>query len=392
MPWNRESPMDQRVRLVGDWMTGAYSKSLLAHQYGVSRPTLDKWLARYAKLGVDGLKELSRRPMSSPNQTSDEVLELLLEAKYQHHSWGPKKLVHVLSRDGPPLKWPAPSTAGEWLKRVGLVEPRRKPNRPPTGPIKLRSANLPNQIWGADFKGDFVMSGGKRCYPLTITDLASRYLLLCRAQGSVAGAREGFDWAFREYGLPEVIRTDNGSPFASTGVTRLSSLAVWWIRLGIYPERIQPGRPDQNGCHERMHRSLKAALLGAPEANLVRQQLAFESFRQEFNYKRPHEALDMNVPADLYIPSPRNYSGFVPAVEYAPDMEVRKVRLNGSMKWKGKKIFLSEALVSEAVGLREVDDDVWDMYLCDYPLGRLERGATRLSSLKSCKGCPRSRL
>jgi transposase InsO family protein len=384
--------MDQRVKLIGDWLTGAYSKSQLARQYGISRPTLDKWLGRYADLGVDGLKEFSRRPFSSPFQTRDDLLELLLDFKRQHHSWGPKKLIHNLVRDNPRQPWPAVSTAGEWLKRAGMVQTRRKPNRPPTGPIKLRAANEPNKTWAADFKGDFALQGGKRCYPLTITDQASRFLLLCRAQPSVAGAREGFEWAFREYGLPDVIRTDNGSPFASTGVTRLSSLSVWWIRLGIYPERIQPGRPDQNGRHERMHRTLKAALLDTPQSNLIQQQLAFEAFRHEFNYDRPHEALGMQVPADIYTPSARSYCGYLPAVEYPSDMEVRNVRLNGAMKWKGKLIFLSEALVSQPVGLREVDDGVWDLYLCDYPLGRLERGATRLSSLKSCKGCPRSGL
>ena len=397
MSWNRESPMDQKVRLIGDWLSGAYSKRQLALSYGISRPTLDKWLQRYATAGLDGLKEASRRPLSSPFQTCDAHIAALIELKHQHHDWGPKKLVKVLSNRYPECHWPAPSTAGEWLKRAGLVQERRKRNRPPTGPVKLRPADLPNQTWAADFKGDFLMADGRRCYPLTLTDQASRFILLCRAQPSVAGAREGFDWAFREYGLPDVIRTDNGSPFASTGLNRLSSLAVWWIRLGIYPERIQPGRPDQNGRHERMHRSLKAALLKTPEANMVQQQLAFERFRQEFNHDRPHEALGMKVPNDLYDKSPRIYTGWVPPAEYGADMEVRKVRTDGSMKWRGRMIFLSESLVGESVGLREVDDNVWDMYLCNYPLGRLDSGASRLSSTQKrkdvpglvCKGCLR---
>ena len=389
MPWNRESPMDQRIKLIGDWLQGSYSKSELARHYGLSRPTLDKWLARYKLQGIDGLKELSRRPHRSPFKISDEVLELLIAYKREHHSWGPEKLVHNLRIDHPELSWPTVSTAGEWLKRAGLVQKRRFLNRPPAGKNPLRDATAPNQTWAADFKGDFALQNGQRCYPLTITDHVSRFLLLCRAQSSVAGAREGFDWAFREYGLPDVIRTDNGSPFASTGISRISSLAAWWIRLGIYPERIQPGRPDQNGRHERMHRTLKAALLHAPERNLVEQQLAFEKFRQEFNYVRPHKALEMKVPADVYEPSQRQYDGRVPEADYASDMTIRMVRQNGSMKWKGKMIFVSESLAGEALGLKEVDDDVWDIYLCNYLLGRLKSGESRLSSQQKRKGCPR---
>jgi transposase InsO family protein len=392
MPWNRASPMDQRVKLIGDWQTGAYSKAELARHYGVSRPTLDKWLARYKILGADGLRELSRRPHTSPFQISEEVLDLLIAYKLKYHSWGPEKLVHVLQRDYPQLSWPAVSTAGEWLKRAGLVRKRRFLNRPPAGRNPLREATAPNQIWAADFKGDFALQTGQRCFPLTITDHVSRFLLLCRAQSSVAGAREGFDWAFREYGLPDVIRTDNGSPFASTGVSRISSLSAWWIRLGIYPERIQPGRPDQNGRHERMHRTLKAALLQAPEHNLVQQQLAFEQFRQEFNYVRPHKALGMKVPADVYMPSARHYDGRVPEVNYPSEMTIRKVRQNGKMKWKGRMIFVSESLVGEALGLTEVDDDVWDVYFCTYPLGRLKSGESHLSSLQKRKRCPRFQL
>ncbi|KZN16772.1 MULTISPECIES: IS481 family transposase [unclassified Pseudomonas] len=392
MPWNRESPMDQRVKLVGDWMSGAYSKCELARHYGVSRPTLDKWLARYAERGIDGLKELSRRPHHSPHQISEHVLELLIAYKREHPSWGPEKLVHNLKNTHAELSWPALSTAGEWLKRAGLVQKRRFLNRPPTGPIPLREATEPNQTWAADFKGDFALQSGQRCFPLTISDHVSRFLLLCRAQSSVAGAREGFDWAFREYGLPNVIRTDNGSPFASTGVSRISSLAAWFIRLGIYPERIQPGRPDQNGRHERMHRTLKAALLQTPEHNLVQQQLAFERFRHEYNYERPHKALAMKVPADVYVPSSRLYDGRVPEVNYPSQMLVRKVRQNGSMKWKGGMVFVSESLVGEALGLKEVEDEVWEVYLCNYLLGRLKSGENRLSNPQKRKGCPRSRL
>jgi len=381
MPWNRESVMDQKITLVAEWHSGLYSKTQLAARHGLSRPTLDKWLARYAEQGVDGLKEASRRPSSCPAQTSDHVLQLLLEQKRHHPAWGPKKLVALLQREHPEMTLPAPSTAGEWLRKFGLVKVRRQFNRPPTGPKTMRPADEPNQTWAADFKGSFKLKGGQRCHPLTITDHASRFLLLCKAQPDVSNAREGFEWAFHEFGLPDVIRTDNGSPFASTGFSRLSSLSVWWIRLGIFPELIQLGRPDQNGRHERMHRTLKDDLLCAPETTLIQQQLAFERFREEFNYVRPHEALDMMTPARIYTPSVRQYHGKVPEYDYSSEDVVRRVRLNGHIKWKGKSLFLSEALIGEAVGMREVDDEVWDLYLCNHRLGRLERGAKRFSSL-----------
>jgi len=381
MPWNRESVMDQKINLVAEWQSGLYSKTQLASRHGLSRPTLDKWLCRYAEQGVEGLKEASRRPFSCPTQVSEPIIQLLLEQKNQHPTWGPKKLVIMLQREHPDLMVPAPSTAGEWLRKLGLVKTRRRFNRPPKGPKTMRPAEEPNQTWAADFKGSFKLKGGLRCHPLTITDHASRFLLLCKAQLDVSNAREGFERAFYEFGLPDVIRTDNGSPFASTGFSRLSTLSVWWIRLGIYPELIQLGRPDQNGRHERMHRTLKDDLLNAPEASLIQQQLAFERFREEFNHVRPHEALEMKTPAHLYIPSAREYHGAVPPFEYSPEMVVRRVRLNGHIKWKGKSLFMSEALVGETIGMQEVDEEVWDLYLCHHRLGRLERGAKRFSSL-----------
>lgn len=383
MPWNRESPMDQRVKLIHDWLSGSYSKSQLSRRYGVSRPTVDKWLDRYASCGVDGLKERSRKPLSCPHQTPDEIIATLLAKKSEHPDRGPKQLIQRLRNAQPQIAWPAASTAGEWLKKAGLVIPRRLHPPRPHGPVHLRQADEPNQTWCADYKGQFKTQDGRWCYPLTITDHASRYLLACRALLSTHGepTRQGFEWAFREFGMPDVIRTDNGAPFASTGLARLSKLSVWFIRHGVHPETIKPGRPDQNGRHERMHRTLKAAVLRPPAENLLRQQLAFEDFVQDFNHARPHTALEMKTPADIYRPSLRPYPGYLPAVEYGADVEVRRVRKNGEIKWQGALIFLGEALIDELVALKEVADGVWELYLCSFPLGRLERGAKRVSSL-----------
>jgi transposase InsO family protein len=381
MPWNQESPMDQRVKLVSDWLGGSYTKSQLSRRYGVSRPTIDKWLERYAALGVDGLKEQSRKPLNCPHQTPDEIIATLLAKKNEHPDRGPKQIIGRLRDSDPHIQWPAASTAGEWLKKAGLVVARRPYPPRPRAPTHLRPVDAPNQTWCADYKGQFKMQDGNWCYPLTITDQMSRFLFVCRALPSTHGAptREGFEWAFREYGLPDVIRTDNGAPFASTGLARLSKLSVWFIRLGIHVETITPGRPDQNGRHERMHRTLKAAV--PPAENLVRQQLAFQDFIQDFNHHRPHTALGMKPPASVYSPSTRAYPGYLPALEYGSDVEVRKVRSNGEIKWKGQLIFLGEALIGEDIALKEVADDAWELYLCSHCLGRLESGAKRVSSL-----------
>jgi len=372
--------MDQRIRLVADWLSGDYTKSQLARRFNVSRPTVDKWIARHAANGFAGLDDLSRRPHNSPNKTDDELLARIGAMKEAHDKWGPKKLIELLRLEDPDIPWPAPSTAGQWLERLGLVAKRRQKRRYSTKAVKIREANEPNKTWCVDYKGQFKMLNGELCFPLTVTDHASRLILACRAHDKIMTqpVRQTFERLFQEYGMPEVIRSDNGVPFASPGLARISTLAVWWIRLGIYPERTDPGRPDQNGRHERMHRSLKAELpLGS---NLVEQQLLLEHFRNEFNDIRPHEALGMKRPAELYVPSTRPYPGCLPAVEYPSEMQVRCVRQNGSIKWKGKMLFISEALAHEQIALKEVEDDVWDVYLCDYPLGRLGRGEDRVQA------------
>ena len=380
MPWNQDSPMDQRIRLIGDWLSGDYTKSQLAHRYSVSRPTIDKWISRYAAGGAAALSDASRRPHDSPNKTSDELLARIVAMKEAHDKWGPKKLIELLRLEDPTIEWPSPSTAGQWLDRMGMVHKRGPKRRYGKSPAKMRDANEPNQTWCIDYKGQFKMLNGQWCYPLTVTDHASRVILACKAHQNIMTQPviQTLEWLFQEHGMPEVIRSDNGSPFASVGLARMSTIAVWLIRLGIFPERTAPARPDQNGRHERMHRSMKLELpIGH---NLIDQQLLLEHFRHEFNYVRPHEALGMKRPFELYIPSNRPYPGCLPAVEYPTEMAVRNVRQNGSIKWKGKLLFISEALAGEKIGLKEVEDDVWDVFLCSHLLGRLGRGENRVQA------------
>ena len=258
MSWEQTSAMDQRVKFIADCLSGRYSKSELCRAYGISRPTAYKWIKRYHESKAKGFEELSRAPQHHPNQTCEEVREMIVETKLYRQSWGPKKVLDYLRGNGPELIWPADSTAGEILKRAGLVKRRVKRQHVTAYSEPFGSCQAPNQTWSADFKGDFALGNHRRCYPLTLSDNFSRYLLLCRAleHPSYAAVRPWFEWAFREYGLPQAIRTDNGAPFASLAIGGVSELSKWWIQLGIRPERIKPGKPSQNGRHERMHRTL----------------------------------------------------------------------------------------------------------------------------------------
>lgn len=384
MPWKRETPMDQRIKLINDWLSGDYGKTALSRRYGVSRPTVDKWIARYQEEGPGGLEERSRAPRRSPQQTSDAVVAKLIEAKLRHMDWGPKKLIRNLAVQSPEMRWPAPSTAGEILRRQGLVSQRLRRAKTPPYSQPFQGCDKPNQVWSVDYKGHFKTGDGRWCYPLTLTDNNSRYLLVCQGlmRPRLQETRPWFEWAFREYGLPDAIRSDNGVPFASTGLGGLSALSVWWIKLGIIPERIKPGRPDQNGRHERMHRSLKAATLKPPAKDLYRQQEVFNTFRREFNTERPHEALAMDTPASRYHPSARCYPDRLPEVEYGDEFEVRKVRSNGEIKWRGQLLYVSESLAGEPVGLKETEDGQWVLFFSSHHIGNLNAKKYRFERIK----------
>ena len=298
MPWSEASPMDQRTQFIADYLRDTLSVTELCQLYGVSRKTAYKWIDRYLHQGPAGLEERSRRPMHSPNETAPEIVAAFLDARRRHPTWGAKKLLTLVHKRHPCWDLPGRSTVCDILSRNGMI-PKQRRRRRIGHPGKPTSVILaPNDVWSADFKGQFKTGDGIYCYPLTVTDGFSRYLLGCQALHStaVAGAKPVFARLFKEYGLPKRIRTDNGVPFATNTLARLSALSAWWVRLGVLPELIEPGKPQQNGRHERMHRTLKAEATRPPAGNLAAQQRKFNHFLTEFNEERPHEALDQQTP------------------------------------------------------------------------------------------------
>jgi putative transposase len=373
MPWSHTSPMDQKTQFIADYLRDRLSMTELCQLYGVSRKTGYKWVDRYLTHGPQGLEARSRRPSTSPRQTPDYVVAAILEARQRHPSWGAKKLVSILSPRHPRWPWPARSTVCDILSRHGLV-PKKRQRRAIGHPGKPAShISAPNTVWSADFKGHFKTGDGHDCYPLTITDGYSRFLLACQALSStrVQEAKPVFTRVFKEFGLPQRIRTDNGVPFATNTLARLSQLSAWWVRLGILPEFIEPGKPHQNGRHERMHRTLKAETTRPPGANLRAQQQKFNRFREEFNHERPHEALDMRTPAACFAPSPREMPHKLPPLEYPDRFEVRYVSANGGIRWNRRWVNVSHVCVGAYVGLEEIDDGVWNVYFGPLKLGRL---------------------
>lgn len=373
MPWSHTSPMNQRIQFIADYLRESSSVTELCDLYGVSRKTASKWIDRYLRQGPAGLQEHSRRPQHSPHQTAEDIVEALLQARRRHPSWGGKKLLALLHKRDPSWELPHRSTVCDILKRHGMV-PHTRPRRRIGHPGKPTSSILaPNDLWSADFKGQFKTGNGRYCYPLTVTDGFSRYLLGCQGLHSTAvdEAKPVFTRLFKEYGLPTRIRTDNGVPFATNTLARLSSLSAWWVRLGVLPELIEPGKPQQNGRQERMHRTLKAETTRPPAGSLAAQQRRFNLFRAEFNDERPHEALDQQTPASLSQPSPREMPNKIPPLEYPDRFEVRYVSANGGIRWNRDWVNVSIVCVGEYVGLEEIDDGIWNVYFGPLKLGRL---------------------
>jgi putative transposase len=366
--------MEERARLMALYEEGLYSMTELCRRFGIARKTGYKWLERYREGGLQNLADRSRAPLTCPHRTEATAVAALVAARKQHPGWGPKKLVPYVRRRQPELPLPVPSTAGAILKRHGLVKPvprRRSPVHPGGGALQVTASN---QVWTADFKGEFRTRNGVYCYPLTISDAHTRYLLACQAMPSTetVGAEAVFARIFAEYGLPEAIRTDNGTPFASKALAGLSRLNVWWIKLGIRHQRITPGRPQENGRHERMHRTLKADTALPPANDLGEQQERFTDFLTEFNEERPHEALDQQTPSARYSPSPRVMPRRLLPPGYPGHWEVRRVDANGCIKLRNRVLFVTTVLASEYVGLEEVEDGVWSLGFYDVLLGRFD--------------------
>src|SRR5271157_5889202 len=381
MAWKTSSVMEEKLRFVFAYERDEQTMAELCACYGICRDTGYVWLRRYRQYGVEGLLELNRAAKRHPNQTCAQMERAVVELRQAHMRWGPRKLKRILERDQPGRGWPATSTVGEIVKRAGLVIPRKKRRRTEPYTEPLAHAVESNRVWCADFKGWFRSGDGVRIDPLTISDACSRYLLRCQAveKTDTERVRAIFEAAFREYGLPAAIRTDNGAPFASTAVAGLSRLAVWWMKLGIVPERIAAGHPEKNGRHERMHRTLKQETAMPAAADRRAQQRSLDRFRQEYNQVRPHEALDMETPARVYEPSPREYPARVLEPEYPSTMLVRSVKSHGGFRWKKQEVFLSEVLWGERIGLLPVDERWLTIYFAQLPIGCFDSRELRVS-------------
>jgi putative transposase len=387
MPWKGVTVSEQRLRFLEDYLLNFYSVTELTERFGISRSTAYKWINRYKEHGLDGYHELSRRPYSCPWQTDETIVAELIKTRTAHPRWGPKKLLDLIGRRNPKWELPAPSTAALILKRNGLVKPRRRYRRAHPGSPKSVPAG-PNDIWGADYKGQFRLMNGNYCFPLTVSDLSSRYLLGVDAHPAISLEKTFayFKGLFTTYGLPNRIRTDNGVPFASNALARLSQLSVWFIKLGIYPELIEPGKPQQNGVHERMHRTLKQESTIPPASSLRGQQRRFDHFREEFNQVRPHEAIGMKRPIEIYQASERKMPRRIETYDYPEHFLVRRVSRSGTIRVFHNQVFVSNTLCEDHVGLEEVADGVYDLYFCFYQIGRYILQTNKIQGIVSKVG------
>jgi putative transposase len=366
--------MDQRKAFIADWHRDEWSMTELAERYGISRRTGYKWVDRHEADPAGGLAERSRAPHVHGRATAARIRNAIVALRRAYPRRGPKKLYAMLCDRYPDRCWPAPSTIGDLLRREGLSQPRRRTRYmlPLTQP--LMAAQAPNDVWTADFKGWFRTADGTRCDPLTVMDACSRFVFCCRiVPPTEAGVRPWFERTFRTYGLPRALRTDNGPPFATIGAGRLSHLAVWWLKLGIQLDRIEPGHPEQNGRHERFHLTLQQETTTPPAVTARQQQQRFDRMRQDFNGERPHEALGQQPPARLYVSSRRPYPTTLAEPWYDATHQVRRVCESGTIKWAGDRIFISEALRGERIGVAETVRGDWTVRFMHLELGRIDR-------------------
>jgi putative transposase len=379
MPWKEVKPVEQRVLFIADYLRELASVSELCAEYGISRKTGYKWIERFRSEGIEGLNERSRKPLHRP-QTPYRIQQRILELRQQFKTRpGAKKLRELLAQQYPEELIPSRSTIYNILNRADLVKSRHCKRRVSPYPQPFAPVHDINELWSVDYKGQFKLKNGQWCYPLTVMDHQSRYLCACTALKGprLKDTKAAFIKVFREYGLPKRIRSDNGVPFASIARGGLSQLSLWWIQLGILPERIEPGKPQQNGRHERMHRTLKQAATRPPSSSLRSQQQRFDAFCEEYNERRPHEALDQKTPAACYQASTRAYPETLPKLEYPGYYEVRKVTHNGTVSIRNKMVYISHLLKDESVGLEEVDDGIWRVYFGPVSIGHFNVRETK---------------
>jgi putative transposase len=391
MPWKKMRPMDSKIQFISFALDGNLTMTELCSIFNISRKTGYKWIHRYLDHGPEGLIDQSKAPKSIPHKTVQEITDFIVSYRTKHPTWGARKIIQKAQQVARHLEMPSEATVHNIIKRQGLTNKKRKrrklghPGRP------TATAKSPNDIWTTDFKGQFKTKDGQYCYPLTILDEYSRFLIDCQGLRSTGykGSFKVFKRIFKEYGLPSAIKSDNGIPFASTGIARLSKLSVWWIKLGINPILIQPASPYQNGVHERMHKTLKYESTVPPSGDLKAQQRRFNNWKKEYNFDRPHESLKGNYPSMIYKPSLRTYPSKTPKVEYPAHFEVRFVSANHCFRWNHNAVPISSTLVHEYVGLEEVMDGIWAVYFSWKRLGFLDVRKMRikddLGRLKRCK-------
>ena len=374
MPWKVINQMDLKIQFVTDWNKEHFSITDLSQKYGISRPTIYKWIERYKRLGIEGLKEQNRAPKICPHRTPEKIINLVIQAKLKNRKRGPRKIRARLKCQYPEIHFPAISTLAYWLKKEGLVKQRKKRLRVPPYTEPFSECHAPNDVWSIDYKGQFYMKNNRACYPLTVSDNFSRYILGCKAlEGPRYKPTKSYlESMFREYGLPQAIRNDNGTPFAGKCIGGLSRLSVWFIQLGIIPERIKKGCPQENGRHERMHRTLKSDALDVISHNLKEQQKQFDVFRYDFNNERPHESLNDQPPSEYYKKSNRPYVEHPHPPEYGYDYIVRQVRHSGEIRFKGQMFFITGLLAGQPIGLKEITDGLWQLQYSFYVLGSVD--------------------
>ena len=388
MGWTETCAVVERMRFMIAVETGDEPFAAVCRQFGVSRKTGYKWLERYRAEGAPGLSDRSRAPLSHPDAVPAAVAERCLAVRRAHRTWGPVKVRAWLERQDAGMAWPAASTIGELFDRAGLTVKRRLRRRSPTSSVPFAHCGAANDVWCTDFKGWFLTGDGSRCEPLTLSDAHSRYLLRCQTmvRTDTEHVWPVLDAAFREFGLPHRLRSDNGPPFASRGAGGLSRLSVMVIKAGVVPERIAPGKPQQNGRLERLHLTLLQDTATPPARSLRQQLKRFQDFQRLYNEERPHQALGNETPAEHYACSPRRWDGVLRKPDYDGDHPVRRVRHNGEIRWRGSTIYISEALVGEPIGLIEDEDGNWNVFYGPIALGFITHDGDRLRKPKR-KAC-----
>lgn len=381
MGWKESSIKHEKIMFLANYLSKEFTFKELCDRYEISRKTGYKLIHRYESEGEEAFKEKSRTKHTFYNEMPFQIKNKLIELKHRFPKWGPAKLRHWLIHQEPDKTWPASSTIGDFLKKHGLVKKRKDSRRfvPPHNHPFL-TCDSSNKVWSADFKGQFRLGTREYCYPLTVSDNYSRFLLLCDALENpyLRETMKRFEKVFHEYGLPDAIRTDNGQPFANVGAGGLSRLSIWWLKLGITHERIKPGHPEQNGRHERMHRTLKEATVQPTKKDFVEQQKCFDKFIEEYNYERPHEALKNKRPAEIYKKSDKVMPNKIPEIVYPDNFLIRKVRSKGAIKWRGKEYYLSTLLTGEPVGFEPIDEDRAIVHFSKLKLGIIDRRTDKI--------------